>query len=211
MTNYVIASIGASGSRMIRDAIKAASGRDHVNDDYPGDWRGKVLHTHAPYSDVSKKLGRNWRAVFVYGHIGDAICTFYEERNSSAVGLRLMGVDDEHRAEFTEMVEIDKLDAWLYIVEDDKLRWRENILSWTTAPNTLPVIYEAVRLEPKRLARTIGDFLDLDVVLPEITPRVSDWRRLPRELQFAIQAEYDDMLVISDALRRYERIIGALE
>ncbi len=192
MTQIIVASIGASGSRLMAQLLRDATGRSHANDDFPGDWRGKILHTHLPYHvEYERKLARRkFKAVYMLGHIGDAICSFYEGRISVLTGFKLMGIDGNIINEFVRIEERDKTAAWMYMVDGDKLGWKENILSWDTAPNTLSVRYEALCLQPMAICEIISQHIGYTVTPPKIITRKSDWRRLPYPLKKMLIDEY---------------------
>ena len=190
MTEIVVASIGGSGSRMLAEMLSRATGRTRCNDEFCGDWHGHILHTHLPYNDERDKLGSDWKAVHIIGGIGNAICSFYEERISAEIGFRLMGVKSEHIDKFMSMKEVEPIDAWEYILDGDKLRWCTNIKSWRFAPNTLPVRYEALCADPHGVCNAISEHIGFDVPVINIVSRKSNWKRLPGVIQKSIEREY---------------------
>lgn len=191
--NIIVASIGASGSRFVRDAIASATGMQAVNDDHPGDFDGKVRHTHRAYDDICDTFGDEWRAVYIYGDFANAINAFYEMRNANLVGFRLMGIDADTVDYFAELRRADPIRAWLYMIKNDRLGWRRNLRSWRDAPRTIVMTYEQMCDDPERCAAALSEWIDCQVVLPEIRPRKSDWRRMPTAIKTQIRTEYDDL------------------
>lgn len=211
MSNYIVASIGSSGSRLLVQMIEAASGLKHCNDDTEK-WRGMILHTHKPFDANDQRLKpHNWRAVFIWSHIGDAINGFYEKRISQEVGLRLMNVEENARQNFLEREDRDPIGAWVELIEGDKLNWRKNLLAWAGAPNTYSINYEIFCLAPHGVCSMLSKFLDLEIPAPTIKLRTSNWLRLPDRIQAAIQSEYGDLLEIGNKIQLARKLCEVVD
>lgn len=209
MPRLIVASIPGSGSRMLAAALREASGLEHCNTDAQ-DWTGKLLHTHQTYKDLSKSCNVT-KAVFVYAHIGDSICSMYEQRIANFQGLKLMNVRPGHIAQFRDTVDTDPLGAWLYLINGDKLRLREMVLSWLAAPNTLPICYELLCNYTAGTRALLSAFVGYNVQFPEIRPRRSNWLRLPDQLRDAITEQYYDLMVLPEMARSHGTMLKWFE
>lgn len=188
---YIVASLGRCGSTLVAHAIGCAAERPvWITRDLSSAPCGRqVIKTHAHFQG---ELLEPFRAVFVWGFVEDIFASLMSirDRGWMLAHLAHLQVRPEHIEVYRMLSRRRRYTAvWRYLVEGDKLRFVENVRSWARA-KALFIQYEKLCMYPEWKSRKISNYLDLDVPLPAIRPRQSDWRELPRSVHRAIQESY---------------------
>jgi len=216
---YIIPSIGRCGSNLLTSLISKASGKkiryigsyDELNKH-----DGCVKKTHLHFR---KELNCDYRAIYIYGDIGDTIASIYnlygnpnfqnkwqkeighiqekkEKLNplfwKSFLGNHLehLEVKKRHIAMFFIISKFSKQLAFLYLIIGDKFRFKENIESWRGSRNVLFVKYEELYKNKKESLRNISNFLGLTLPDFKVRKRTGSKLQLPLILQRAIKLVY---------------------
>ena len=193
----LIPSMGRCGSTLVADSIAAAlNTKVHFVPDYHNAPDVKVLKTHAPYTGEPPY---DYRAVYVWGNVGDIIHSLYEGRTSwggdPRIGmqkhLQHLGIGLCEIGFFFELLREDKDKAFEYLIEEDHLRFGANCESWEyDLPKVLFVRYNEMCQYPIETFDAISDFIGTHILPPEIKPRQSSMSKLPQHLQQLIRETY---------------------
>ena len=193
----LIPSMGRCGSTLVADSIAAVlNTKVHFVPNYHNAPDVKVLKTHAPYSGEPPY---DYRAVYLWGNIGDIIHSLYEGRISwggdPRIGmqkhLQHLGIGLCEIGFFFELLREDKDKAFEYLIEQDRLRLKTNCESWEyDLPRVLFIQYESLCLSPEVYFGLISAHIDIRVPPPEIKPRQSSMSKLPEHLQQLIRETY---------------------
>ena len=190
LPDVIIPSIGRCGSTWVTELIATARGGGF---EYARDYRsgGPVRKTHSHF--VEEPHGA-YRAVYVYGGIGDVICSLV----TSPWPRQLLLQHFDHLGVASADVEAFLLSpdehGWIRLVEGDRLRFRDNMRSWQRAENVMFVRYEALCAEPAGVVRSISQFVGMPLPVAVVSTGRASWRQLPDRLRDAICAEYGDLV-----------------
>ncbi len=186
---YIVASIGRSGSTLISKLIAEAKG---LNIKYVSDIsienKDFLIKTH---SHFRKEPEHEYRAIFIYGNIYDAIYSMMHGKVNLKKHLVHLEVKQSDRRIFWFLHFFSKTLAFKYIVKDDKLRFKENIVSWQKSKNTLFVDYDRLETEKKKVLEEISEFLNLQLSDFEFRKRESSGGKLSNNLKNMIDTEYE--------------------
>jgi hypothetical protein len=193
--HFIVPSIGRCASTLIANLIMQAIGK-------PVCYVWDIKTEYGPFVSKTHQhfLGEPaypYRAVYVWGHIGDIIASMYHwdiTRNFESHFAHLE-VEPEHRSYFFEMIRRGlREDGWLYLVDDDKLRFKNNLASWEQARHVLFIRYEDLCADAPTTMAHINHFTGLTLDVPRIVPRKGRFGHLSGGLQQAIQHEYGELL-----------------
>jgi len=195
---YIVPSIGRSGSKLIATQIAAACGKKLViirslkDYDKPG-----VKKTHLHFRD---EFSFPYRAVYMYSDIGSSIASLYSLAKQGKYRFlkdhfKNLEIDPDDIKEFfqrlkTESTNPDVENAFLYMTQGDKFRFMENMRSWRRSRHTLFLRYEDLMKNKDEMSKRISQHLG--VQLPGFKPgkRKSRPEELPAVLREEISATY---------------------
>ena len=175
---YIISSIGRSGSTLITDVIAQATGQKIAFATSFKPAEEGVLKMHAHFRG---EPGYEYRAIFIYSkNVEDVIASMFSPLLDLKKHLVHLEVSKKHRAVFWTIVKVGKLfgkkaakvakqAAFRYLIKGDKLRFRENMLSWKSAQHVLFVAYEDLCGSKERELARISGFLGIS--LPDFVVR----------------------------------------
>jgi hypothetical protein len=190
---FIVPSIGRCGSSVMAHQLHKASGAP--NWVYVQAWdlsRQRVVKTHAPFYDEPDD---DYRAVFCWGHIGDIIHSMYLGMDGHLVPhLRHLEVSAHHVDVFTALSQASKADAWLYLVQGDKLGFKRNLSTWERANNVLFVHYDDWLRDAAETYDRVSEFAGLTVKPRTLHDRRGDFTQLPVMVQDGIWREYGELL-----------------
>lgn len=189
----VVPSIGRCGSTLVHEILCEARGQERPT--FAGDWYATlphypddvVLKTHSHFRG---EPSFDYRAVFLWGHVGDIIHSLYLGRANLRSHLENLEMLPRPYIRFFELLDSNKDEAFLYLIGGDKLRLKENMASWRRSNRCLFVKYEDLCQYPEREVQKIREHTGLNVNTPAIRAREANWERLPAKLRAAIRSEY---------------------
>lgn len=189
---YLIPSIGRCGSTHFTYWVGEAAGMEvrFSMDPHRHFTDGMVNKTHWHYQGPYPF--EEWKAIYIWGHVGDSIASIHSGRVKTLAHFRNLMVVNDHLIEFERLRQkASKEDAFLWMIEGDKFRFKENYRSWKLAPNTIFVKYEEFVGGPDWVRRQLSNFLGLEFPGTEVKQRASNWQNLSGKLQGAIIKEYE--------------------
>lgn len=184
---YIIASIGRSGSTLITELIEKSTKKEKVYVYDIKDKNGYIKKTHAHFKEDPNF---DYKAIYLYGNIGSSIHSMYLKRVKYSLHLDHLEVSKKHINNFLILLRLSRLLAFLYLIKNDKFRFKDNYKSWKKSKNTLFIKYENLCSNKEDNVKKIEDFLGLKLPSFEILPRKSSAEKLPSFLKRAINKEY---------------------
>lgn len=188
---YIVPSIGRSGSTLVTRLICEATGRtegytqdlfqQHLVDD------GTVKKTHAHFV---AELPYEYRAVYTWGDVGDVLSSMFSGRVNLPVHLEHLEVDVENQIAFWEMLDRDADEAFAFLVEGDRLRLWENIRSWALSERVLFVEYERLCSDKNEVLAAMREHTGLALPDFDVKPRVTGRAQLSPEVRALVDDVY---------------------
>ncbi len=145
-----------------------------------------VLKTHSP---LKEKLNYNYKAIFIYWNIENAIASIYNIKNINNHLINLW-VNFRNRLLFNIKKIFDKDDAYIFLIKWDKLNFKKNIKSWKKDKNTLFIKFEELLKNKKKKLKEISNFLWISIPDFDIKKRKTSSKDLPKRIIKQINKEY---------------------
>lgn len=190
---YIVPSIGRCGSSVMAHQLHLASGAEGWQ--YRQNWtlhNDTVMKTHAAFTG---EPAFDYRAVFCWGNIGDIVASMWLGMDGHLMAhLAHLGVMPQHRQTFAALLRADQTDAWLYLVQGDKLHLKHNFRSWHKAQHVLFVHYDDWLADPASIFRRVSEVTGLQVESRPLHARRGHFGHLPDALQAALRYEYGSLV-----------------
>lgn len=200
---YIVAGIGRSGSNLLVNLIKKASGKksEFVNLYAAlGKQNHCVKKTHLHFKG---ELSCDYSAIFLYADIAGIIaslhkiCVDKKEALDSVPWkifinshLEHLEVKRAHLVIFRWILKCNKLLAFLYLAVGDKFRFKENIASWKHSKKTLFIKYDALCSDKEDTLKRISQHLGLAIPDFVVKQRKSSKKDLPFLLRMVVKCAY---------------------
>lgn len=192
---YIQPSTGKCGSTLMTQLMAQATGREISYARDLHDFPGTIKKTH---SHFKTEPHFDYRAVFVYGNIGDGIAQLYFTRGVFNSHLENLQIKESHRKVFYKILgerssrfyELRRFLAFFYLVWNDKFRFNENIKSWRKSKHTLFIKYEDWMENKEKISRQVSDYLGIELPDFQIVKRASSEEDLPFLLRHLILWTY---------------------
>ena len=191
-TEIIVSGIGRCGTTLVSNLIGKATKR-RVR--YIADIRkskGIIKKTHSHYHSKYSDVMKTHKTIYMSGNIGDSIASLYRIGSiifALAHAIHLQ-VKLKHLLTFCFLHVKNKDSAYLYLIEQDKFRLKENISTWKKRSNTLYINYEELCTKKEQTLKEISNFLEVDLPDFEVRQRKSSINNLPESMQDAIKSEY---------------------
>lgn len=192
---YLQPSTGKCGSTLMTQLIAQATGREICYAHHLSDFPGAIKKTHSHFTGEPTF---DYRAVFVYGHIGDGIAQLYFTKGVYDSHLVNLQMRESHRSAFYKILgkpasrfyELRRFLAFAYLVWGDKFRFNENIESWKKSKHTLFIKYEDWMMNKETVSRQVSRHLGIELPDFQVVKRSSSENDLPPLLRLLILWTY---------------------
>jgi len=184
---YIIASIGRCGSTLITDLIAQAAQKKIMYANTINEHDNSIIKTHAHFTE---EPNFGYKAIFIYGNITNTIASMYKNRVNLKKHLLHLEIKEEHIIKFWKFYNYSKLIAFLYLVKNDKFRFKKNYLSWKKSKNTFFIKYEEYCKNQSKVMEKMSKFLNLKLKNIKIKKRKSSFIKISPVLWILIKMEY---------------------
>lgn len=195
---YIIASTGRAGSTAIARVIAEAlplKGMPIIMEH--SDFcchDGHAVKTHLHFKE---ELKCDYKAIYVYCNIGDCISSLARmPYGFCKFHLKNLEVLPKHLNVFLKILKlplpskVKKFFAYYYIIKDDKLRFKENIMSWKKSKHTLFVKLEDIIADKDKVMSDISRHLGISLGEFQVKKRYWHKENLPFILRRLIDKTY---------------------